>query len=257
MKFPFPRFLFPALALLLAGPCLLQARSATDWTLEDVLFKIEEANGGIDTINAISDIRALGKIETEGLTFDFVLLRKRPDRVRLHLFHRGRSIETGYDGSRGWRRRWEGNLDEVKVLTDEEFRETSLDLDFDGPLIGPPMPGVKRRLLGTERVDRVDYFIVEVESPLSRTLHYIDPRTFREWKTVRRDVEGDGREKEVVTTYSQYRRMGPLWLAERAERATAGRQTEVMLITRAEINTGLLDLAFAMPRPWAERSEQR
>ncbi len=239
----------PFLALLLAGAGSLPAVNPTDWTLEEVLFKIEQANGGSDAIRAIADLRVLGTIETDGLTFDFVLLRKRPDRVRLHLFHRGRSIETGHDGTRAWRRKWDGGSDEVRVLSKEEFSEAGLDLDFDGPLIGPPAPGVQRRLLGTERVERVDYFVIEVENQGITTRHYIDPRNFREWRTVRRENGGE----EIVTTYSQYRRVGPLWLAERAERTVAGRPPEVMQITRAEINTGLLDLAFAMPQSWARR----
>jgi hypothetical protein len=231
-------------------PALPGAR-AEDWNLESVLRKVEEANGGINAIESTTNLRVRGTVEAEGVTYDFLLLKKRPDKVRIHLMHKGRSIETGFDGTTGWRRTWIQGQDRVAVLSEAELASANLDIDFDGPLIGEPLPGISRSYLGMERIDRVDYFVVLVESELHRTRHFIDSRTFREWRTIREILKDGEVEGEVVTTYFQYKRHKTIWLAERVERLLPGRKLEVITVTDAEVDPGLLDRVFAVPKQWA------
>jgi hypothetical protein len=239
-----------SILIILLAPVLRGAK-AEDWNLEAVLRKVEEANGGINAIESTTNLRVRGSVEADGIVYDFLLLKKRPDKVRIHLMHKGRAIETGFNGTTGWRRIWYQGRDQVTVLTETELANANLDVDFDGPLIGDPLPGTRRSFAGVERIDRVDYFVILVENELHRTRHYIDSRTFREWKTIREILENGEVTGEVTTHYYQYKRHNTIWLAERVERRLPGGALEVISVKDAEVDPGLLDRVFQVPREWS------
>lgn len=241
-----------ALAILLLIGAPAHAINPDDWTLEDVLQKVEDVNGGGDVLDATTNLRVRGKVTTGEITYDFLLLKKRPDKVRIHLMYKGRSIETGFDGTRGWQRVWRNGKDTVKDLSAEELADANLELDFDGPLIGDRRPGTELSLEGVERVGRTDYFIVRVETEFTVTRHYIDSRTFREWRTVRQINDEGSEATTVTTTFSQYRRHGTIWLAERVQRETDTGTTELIIVEDAEVDPGLLDRVFRKPKQWSQ-----
>ena len=250
---PFFFFLLPVLFSLAAGNGL-QAIDAADWTLEAVLKKVEDANGGIDAIETVTNLRVRGEIITEDLAYDFLLLKKRPNLVRIHLMFPGRSVENGFDGKNAWRRVWIRGEDRVEELSSADLAKSNLDLDFDGPLIGEVLPGMERELLGVERIDRVDYFVVLVKGQHVQTRHFIDSRNFREWKSVR-EVHEDGELVSAATSiYSDYQRHKTIWLAHRIRRILADGSEETVVITEAEVDPGILDRAFAIPRQWSSGS---
>jgi hypothetical protein len=235
----------------LAFPPRADAIDEDSWTLEDVLAKVEQTNGGIDAIESTTNLRVRGEVISDGMTYEFLLLKKRPDKVRIHLMHQGRSIETGFDGETGWRRIWVDGRDIVRKLSDAELANANLDIDFDGPLIGDPLPGTERAFDGVERINRIDYFVIRVENSHARTRHYIDSRTFREWRTIREILEDDEVTGTVVTTYSQYRRHNTIWLAEKVDRKLSDGKVETILVKDAEVDPGILDRVFELPKQWS------
>jgi len=238
-------------ALCLLPSVMTQAIDEDTWTLEDVLEKVVEVNGGLDTVESTTNLRVIGKVHRGDFVYDFLLLKKRPDMVRIHLMHKGRSIETGFNGETGWRRIWDRGRDSVEVLTEAQLASANLEIDFDGPLIGEALPGTERSYLGVERVNRIDYFVIGVENALSRSRHYIDSRTFREWRTVREILNGEEVVGTVVTTYSQYTRHGTIWLAERVERVLPDGSSDMITVDKAEVDPGILDRVFDVPREWS------
>jgi hypothetical protein len=199
------------------------------------------------------DLRMRGKLKTDEGTYDFLLLKKRPNKVRIHLMYRGRSVETGFDGITAWQRTWIDGKDEVRELTKEELRAADLETDFDGPLIGEASIGETRTLAGIERVDRTDYFVVVVEDPRIRTTHYVDSRTFREWKTIREVLDDEGNVKsESTSVYSDYKKHKTIWVAGTVTRTNKDGSSEVITIEETEIDPGILDRAFTMPKQWSD-----
>ena len=231
---------------LLAGP--LQAAGLEDWTIDDVLAKVAEANGGQEAVDKATNARFKGSIKGAEDSYDFILLKKRPNKLRMRLNMYKRSIENGYDGQSGWRRFRQDGYDRVIDLEGDELESLRLQADFDGHLVGTAMEGVDRRLVGIERIDRVDYFMVEVSTPLESTRHYIDSRTFRELKTVKQITLPSGESVEMVTFFHDLQRHEQIWVAHRVERQLPGGKTETILIEDVEINPGILDLAFDKPK---------
>ena len=103
-----------AALLILCAYSRLAGAGFEDWTLEEVLDKVEEANGGEESIKNVTNVRILGEIESPQATYSFLLLKKRPNKFRLSLMYKGRSVETGYDGYTGWRRVDLGTSKEVE-----------------------------------------------------------------------------------------------------------------------------------------------
>lgn len=240
-----------AATFILASPGAI-AIDEDAWTLDDVLQKVVEVNGGLDSVESTTNLRVIGKVLRGEFAYEFLLLKKRPDMVRIHLMHKGRSIETGFNGEVAWRRVWVNGRDTVQQLSEAELAAANLEIDFDGPLIGPTLPGTKRTFLGVERINRIDYFVVGVDDGLSRSRHYIDSRTFREWRTIRDILNGEEVVGTVQTTYSQYVRHGTIWLAEKVERILTDGSTDVIVVEKAEVDPGILDRVFDVPKQWSE-----
>ncbi|HKJ90366.1 MAG TPA: hypothetical protein VJ960_04495 [Oceanipulchritudo sp.] len=225
----------------------LGASEPAGWTLEEVLSRVEAANGGMEAIEAVTNIRVMGEVETNGVTHEFLLLKKRPDKIRIRLMMKGRVIETGFDGETAWRRLRDNGQERVLPISKEELASAGLDLDFDGPLIGQPLPGTQLSLRGIERIGRGDYFVVVVEKENSISRHYLDARTFRELRTVSQRIEDGEPGKEFMNEYFEYKRYGTIWFAERVEREMADGGREIIRVRQVELDPGVLDRSFAMP----------
>lgn len=217
-----------------------------DWTTQRVLDGIANANGGVKAVEGVRDVRVLGQIEVEGNTFDFILLKRRPDRIRIAVYYSGMSEETGYNGEVAWKRISNRTQSQVRVLTAEEFAKENLDIDFDGALLGDSLPGVTRGLIGIERIDRVDYLKMEVRDDLVRAVHYIDPRTFRELK--KEIYHLNDPDTLVSTSFStKYRNHQPIWVAHEVRQEFADGTVRTIRINSADFNSGILDRAFQVP----------
>ena len=238
-------FLKAAILLILCA--IPSAASSEEWTLEAVLARITEANGGEEAMEAVRTAKVRGSVSNAGAEVEFLIIKKRPNKVRLRISRLGRFVEMAYDGSDGWMRVQDETGTRITDLDEHGWRALADEADFDGPLIGPPREGVERALLGIERIDRTDYFLIEVKRPRTRTVHYIDSRTFREMKADTYETK-DGEEVFVATThYFEYRKFGPLWVSMRSERVIAGGGTELVLVDEVILNGGILDLIFRRP----------
>lgn len=236
---------------LFAAPFHTHAKDLNEWTFEEVLHSIAEANGGLEAIENVTNARFFGEIVTEDGAKDFLLLKRRPNMVRSRLSDANGAMETGFDGEVGWQRFERSGFDKVVRVDDpKRVRNLSVDSDFDGALIGDPQEGVTRRLAGIERIDRVDYFIIEVVSPSGTTRHYIDSRTFRELKTVKTTQSEDGEESRIVSFYHDNRKHSGIWVSHRVERELPDGSSETILIHDVEMNPGILSRAFRMPEEY-------
>lgn len=233
--------------LLLSAPLLAPAAGLEDWSLEQVLDKVADANGGKDALESVTNVRIRGNIVGQDNTVEFLLLKKRPSMMRLRLSFKGRAVEVGFNGFTGWRRHSEGDSQKVVSITGDDLDELELEADFDGPLVGPAGENVTRTLYDIERIDRVDYFIIEVTKPNIVSHHYVDSRTFREMKLIQKRTLSSGEVSETTTYYHDYARFGSIWIAMRSERHLPGGQTETVTVEKVDVNPGLLDRAFDMP----------
>lgn len=224
------------------------AKNVEDWTLDEVLAKVAEANGGVEAIERVTNARIIGNVEGDA-SYDFLLLKRRPNKMRSRMMMYKKVVETGFDGSIVWRRYEQGDYDKVELVDDPEFtRNIELEADFDGPLIGEIAQGLTLELKGVERLDRIDYFVVEVKSEESSALHYVDTRTFRELKLVK-TVFREGMDPLVITSnFHDIEKHSGIWVSHRVEKEMSNGNKETIHITTVEMNPGILDFSFKMPK---------
>lgn len=233
--------LFAAVLLSLSA----HAQGLGSWTLDQVLSKIEEANGGQAAIEKVRDVRVLGQLDTGEVKVDFILLKRRPDRIRISVHFVGMSEETAFNGTQAWKRVQARTGETVELLSEERLAEENLDSDFDGPLIGDLAEGFSRKLIGVERIDRVDYFKAEVIGRGLRNIHYIDSRTFRELKKEVFSLESG----ELLSTsyFSDYVNHRPIWVAYTVRQEFPDGRTRTISISSADFNVGILERTFDVP----------
>lgn len=224
------------------------AKNVEDWTLDEVLAKVAEANGGVEAIERVTNARFIGNVEGDA-SYDFLLLKRRPNKMRSRMMMNRKVVETGFDGSIVWRRYEQGDYDKVELVDDPEFtRNIELEADFDGPLIGETAKGLTLELKGVERLDRIDYFVVEVKSEKSSALHYVDTRTFRELKLVK-TVFREGMDPIITTSnFHDIEKHSGIWVSHRVEKEMSNGNKETIHITTVEMNPGILDFSFEMPK---------
>jgi outer membrane lipoprotein-sorting protein len=222
------------------------AQDAENWTLESIVERIEEANGGRAQFERTTNVRMRGIVETGPEFHEFLLLRKRPDLMRLHLMKEGRKIEIIYNGEQAWERISFRGQERVRQVPLEELWQSGLDTDFDGPLIGEPAADTRREYLGVERINRVDHHVVVVEDSHFHSRHFIDSRTFRTLMTKVRPLSA-GEDQETIIRFSQYERVDRLWVAKKVRREYPDGRVETLIIEEAELNPGILDRLFEPP----------
>ena len=217
------------------------------WTLEDVVLGIADANGGLESIESVTNARFMGRVEGSESSHEFVIIKRRPNLIRSRLIMENRVLETGFDGKVAWRRLEVDGLSRVEPVEDPEFLASlRLEADFDGPLIGPVSEGVTRRLTGIERIDRVDHFVIEVRRPAQVARHYIDTRTLREMQVIRSLEDEIGNPLEIVARFHDIKNYNGIWVAMRVEKQFSNGQSEVVLMDSVEMNLGILDFSFKM-----------
>lgn len=248
MKFRIRRELAALLtAFLLFATASGQSAELEKWTIDQVLAKVTEANGGQDTIDNVTNVRINGSIEGGTNSYDFVLLKKRPDKIRMRFMFRGMAVESGYDGKTGWRRQSKGERSQVTELEGMDLAALQQESDFDGPLVGEIQNKVSLELDRIERIGRVDYFVVKEESTLRTAEHYIDSRTFRTMKLVSSRKVASGESRTSESNYRDYKKYGGIWVAHLVIRTLPDGNEETIRIDQVEVNPGILDLVFRKP----------
>lgn len=166
-------------------------------TLDQVLQKFFDAQGGLARLKAIQSRRMQGHIEglSQPITFD--QLNARPDRIRLVTTLEALPAAPGtagvpastqiktYDGKTGWA--W-STTETPRKLAPEEIQV--LDADFDGPLVDAEAKGNRIEFLGEQTFQNQQALVLKVTLKDKRvqTL-YLDPKTFLKFA----QVNGEGK----------------------------------------------------------------
>lgn len=252
MKILSTTFILCILAFTSAVPAHAQERDevVTTRDLREILSGYVAANGGLDNLQSILSVRVSGTILMTGMEqpAEIVMFRKRPDFKRVSMRLVDRSLEMGFDGRTVWRLVRTQTQRFPSLVEDEESRFFTEDAAFDSPLVlaylsNPLVSEV--RFAGTERVDRVTCYVVEMVYGLSLRRIFLDARNFREVRIDNVDVAtGELRSR---TTLGDYVQQQGIWYARLARQVRQdGHETEIRL-ERIDTNVGMFDSFFDVP----------
>jgi outer membrane lipoprotein-sorting protein len=219
-------------------------------TADEIIARHIRAIGGMEHIQAVTTMRATGKI-TGGGGFEATVVQesKRPNKVRSEFTLQGMTGITAYDGQAGWKiSPFEGKKD-AESLGEDELKSIVEDADFDGPLINYQQKGNRVELMGTDQVEGTDVYKLKVTLPSgSVRIYYLDTDNCIPIKIeIRRTIRGA--EQAFEMSLGNYKAVAGWLLPHSMETRRAGSSESggKVTIDSIEANVPIDDSRFARP----------
>lgn len=244
------RKLFVLVLAVMALPAVTPARAAS---VDEIVAKHFEAQGGTDKIKAIKSWRFTGKMTLgQGMEAPFTMERVRPAKTRLEFTFSGMTGIRAFDGKSGWQVMPFMGSKDPEPFTAEENADAIEDSDFDGPLMDWKAKGNTVELVGTEPVEGADAYKLKVTRKSGKVEYfYLDTETYL---TVKQEATRKmrGTDVEGESYLSDYKEVNGILVPYTMSQGMKGsdhRQT--MTFEKVEANVDVPEADFAMPAPAA------
>ncbi len=241
LKATFP--IFVALAGFVALPAEASPGKEASVTLDTVLAKHFDAQGGLARLKAIKSISYTGTDQFDGKSSTMTATRMRPNMFRYENSDGTTTKVKAFDGTAGW---WseDGN---VQAVAADKLEGMKAKAAFDDVLLDPAGRGAKVELAGKEEVSGAPAYVVRIKHASGNEEHrYIDARSGLEVKrTVAWSYEGKSGTKTV--TFRDYRPVNGVMTAFVHEFEKDGKRG-TFTINKLEIDGGVSIASFQMPR---------
>ena len=242
-----------AIAAVSALLCL-PAFADAEMTLEELLAAHYEAIGGLEAWAKVDSIRLRGTMTMgQGIEAPTVMIKQRPDRMRLEFKVRGTTGIQAFDGETAWIvMPFVGIVDPEEVESD---RAKSLmeQADFDGPLVDYENKGHRIDLAGLVEVEGASAHQLDVTLANGEVRQFfLDAESYVVIKTTG-TTRVQGVAVEFETAISDYKPVGEPELMvphsfASGPKGPAGAESQVIRITSVEVNPELADDLFTMPK---------
>jgi outer membrane lipoprotein-sorting protein len=216
-------------------------------TVDDVLAAYVAARGGKDKLAAVQTVRMSGTLSGGGLNgFPLTIEKKRPTK-----YHRvledpeGRQV-TVFDGTTGWQKAGPGEARQLPAPAVPRLHQAA---DIDGPLVDPKGKGYKAELLGKQKIDGGEAYVVKLTPDNGpAATYFIDTKTNLLTKS-RETVPTSSGMKEAELSYTDYRPVnGVLWPFKQTSVAGERKVTQTSTWSKIEVNPALDDSLFVAPK---------
>jgi outer membrane lipoprotein-sorting protein len=220
-------------------------------TVDEIVAKNIAAKGGMAKLKAVQTARITGNTAIGEMQADFVLVQKRPDKVRQEISVQGLTIVQAYDGKSGWQIVPFTGKKDPEPMTGEELKAIQEQADFDSPLMDYKLKGHKVELVGKEQIDKSGTYHLKLtmKSGSVRDL-YLDEHSFLEIKTEQTATQ---RGQQIVSesTLGDYKEVDGMMVPFSIEQRINGGQApgQKFTLQKVEFNVPIADSAFAMPAP--------
>jgi outer membrane lipoprotein-sorting protein len=238
------RLLATAATLALLAP-LAHAQS-----VDEVLAKHFEAQGGLENLKKIQSMRMTGKMTLgPGMEAPFTMERARPNLQRMDFTFSGMTGTQASDGKTAWLVMPFMGKKDPEPMPAEDAKQFNEE-DFDGPMVDYKTKGHTVELLGKESVEGAECFKLKITRKDGRVeTTWLDAETYLAIKTEsKRKVRGT--EMETESLFGDYKDVNGFLLAHAMDQGAKGApQRQKMTFEKIEVNPKL-DLArFTMPAP--------
>jgi outer membrane lipoprotein-sorting protein len=223
-------------------------------TLESVLAKTYEAQGGLDKLKSIQTTFMKAKMMMQGLELPITIYAKRPTFMRSEILIQGMKIIQVYDGAQGWMiNPMMGSMDPIDMPS-EEMKSIKEQADMDGFLVDWKTKGHVLELIGKEDVEGADAYHIKVTTKDTTVRHiYIDADSYLPIQQ-KGKYPSQGKEIEITTTMGNYKQVGDFVFPFSTEGKMEGKSFQQMLMDTIMVNVPLPDSLFA--RPKVEKKEK-
>ncbi|MFO1451544.1 MAG: hypothetical protein U1F61_25510 [Opitutaceae bacterium] len=220
-----------------AAPSAAPVDPAAD-ALPAIIESYVRANFG-SVRDRLSSISFRGVVEDRGRTREFVVFKKRPGKLRMHVLEDGVVTQIlGHDGETAW---MQASSQPAVLAFGTTATEIATMARFD-----PPLVGYRERGAEVHRVDKPGSGPVVIrvrEKDGTEMVSTIDPKTLVEQSNLTESTVTGA----VETRFSDYRKVGALNVPYRHEQWVKGVLRSTIRITDVVAEPGLLDSLFVRP----------
>jgi outer membrane lipoprotein-sorting protein len=216
-------------------------------TIEEILEKMIEAQGGRTALQDITDTTKISYVEMVrmGLGGSLTTYQKEPNLLRTEARVQGRLVTQAFDGETAWMiNPITGGEEEMPPPMAEGFARSAFGNDA---LLHPDKYGIVYSLEGEESVEEHDCYVVSQNYSDGFTITlFIDKETFLVSKTTNTAADGTGKESMMETLFTDYKKVESIILAHTIITFQDGKEFMKMEISEVKFNTGLEDAFFKM-----------
>lgn len=234
--------------VLLSVCALFVALSAFAQTADEIIEKHIKASGGAEKLKAVQSIRMTGKMKVGPMELPVVMIKARPDQMRMDFTVQGMTGTQAYDGTTGWSvMPFMGKKDPEK-MSEDMLKPMRDEADFDGPLVDYKSKGNKVEYAGKEDVQGSPAYKLHLTTKQgSESNLYIDADTYLIIKQEsKRKVQGQ--EVEGETTIGDYKEVDGLMFPHSMEMHAKGAPGgQSITVEKYELNPKIDAAQFKMP----------
>jgi outer membrane lipoprotein-sorting protein len=219
-------------------------------TLDQIIQKHIDAEGGADKINAVQTMKATGTASLMGgqLEAPITVVVKRPSSMRLEMSIQGKSLIQAFDGTTAWMiNPLMGSADPQKS-NDEDTQSMKEDSDFvGGPLYDYKTKGNTVELIGKEDVEGSPAYKIKVTKKSGNVQNvYLDAQTFLTIRTTGRRKQM-GQELDLEINHGNYKPVNGVMVPFSIDQKNAGKSMMNFTLEKVEMNVPADDSIFSMP----------
>lgn len=225
------------------------APAARAQTVDEIVAKHFEAQGGVEKLKKVQTWRMTGKMTVgQGMEAPIVLEKKRPGLSRTEFTFGGMTGVQAFDGKTGWQVMPFMGKKDPEPLSAEEAKQAEEQADFDGPLMDWKAKGHALELVGKESVEGADAYKLKLTRKSGTvTFYYLDAETYLvvklEGKRTMRGTEVEG--ESYLSDYKEV--SGILVPFSMTSGIKGGEHRQTMTFDKIEVNVPIDDARFAMP----------
>ncbi|GHC01279.1 hypothetical protein GCM10007047_17160 [Cerasicoccus arenae] len=221
-------------------------------SLAQLLERYAAVQGGPEKIKEIQSLRLSGKLLQEGKEYEFSQVKRVPNRSRITIGSEEQTLSTYTNGSEVWR--IYQDYPAVFRVSGDEAETAKRSAIILSPLWTERDRKDVLTLLPDEPLDGVMHHRVELAYPgETPTIFWINPETYLESQTVTQRSTGE----EVVTKFSDNRKVSWLMIPYVVEVFVDGKKNTEITLDKADLNIGLFDSYFDPPEMTEEWPPKR
>lgn len=226
---------------------------ASAQTVDELIKKSIDAQGGAAKLKAVKSMKVTGKIIQQGIEIPITIQQKRPAMVRIDVTFQGKTQTAAYDGQSGWKTNpFQGSPDPEKAAGDE-LKELEEQSDMDGQLVDYKAKGHTVELIGKEDMEGTPVYKLKLTLKNGDVRNiYIDAENSLALK-VNMKRKTPGGEIEADQYVGNYKQVSGLMMAFSLETKIAGQTVTQIVFDKVEMDVPIDDSVFKMPAKPAEK----
>ncbi len=229
------------IALLIVSGAYLSAQD-----LDEILDHYFEVIGQ-DKITRVNTITSEGKVLQMGMELPFVLIQKKPSKIRMEAEIQGTKFIQAYDGENGWMiAPWTGSPD-PQDMPDEQIKAMRDMGDIEGDLYNWDKKGHEVSLIGKEDMEGTPVYKIKlVKENGDEYLYYIDAENYVVLRTdVKTTVQGT--EVNSSTYLSNFKPVEGMIMPFSMESKMNGQVVSQIMVDTYRIDEPVDDNVFTKP----------